>query len=87
MSYDPFQDNPDIASKLTEEQQAIATSLSLRVDKLSAEGHHADLCGCTEAWCMTRSNVDNREAGSEETIAWLAAKGVLDLDSAWGETE
>jgi hypothetical protein len=87
MSYIAFRDNPDINGKLTGEQQAIATDLSLRIDKISSEGQHADLCGCTDSWCMTRSNVENREAGSEETIAWLAAKGVLNLTRAWKATQ
>lgn len=86
MSYVPFRDNPDIDDKLTAAQCATIRSLSIHIDEVSARGVHQDQCGCKDDGCAILGRaIAMREAGSEETIAWLVAKGVLDLDLAAGE--
>ncbi len=86
MSYIPMRDNPDIDDRLTERQQSLIRELSIHIDEISAHGLHKDACGCTDEACPHLDRYKAmREAGSEETIAWLVAKGVLDLSLAWEE--
>lgn len=88
MSFIHFRDNPDIDGRLTEHQKVSITEISGHIDEVSARGVHQDQCGCTDDGCAILGNaIAIREAGSEETIAWLVAKGVLDLDLAWGEVQ
>jgi hypothetical protein len=88
MSYIPFRDNPDINDKLTAAQLSTIRELSILIDEVSARGVHQDQCACTDDGCSILGNaIAIREANSEETIAWLVAKGVLDLELAWGEVQ
>lgn len=88
MSYVPIRDNPDIDDKLTAAQCATIRELSIHIDEVSARGVHQDQCACTDGGCAILGNAfAMREAGSEETIAWLVVKGVLDLDLASGEIQ
>lgn len=88
MSYIPFRDNPDINDKLTAAQLATIRQISIHIDEVSARGVHQDQCACTDDGCAILGKaIAMREAGSEETIAWLVAKGVLDLELAAGEVQ
>jgi hypothetical protein len=88
MSYVPYRDNPDVDNRLTEHQRSLIEELSGHIDERSARGVHADQCGCTDDGCPILGNaIAIREAGSEETIQWLVAMGVLDLGLAWDEAQ
>ncbi|MEA5367748.1 hypothetical protein VA596_50015 [Amycolatopsis sp., V23-08] len=86
MSYVFSRDNPEIADRLAGTDLERIRAVSDRIDRIHAEGMHQDLCGCTAATCTTRTDVELREAGSEETIAWLAALGFVSIDELYVET-
>lgn len=88
MSYIYWRDNPDIADTLTEQQKVSVEEVAGHIDEVSARGIHQDDCACDDPECpILHRAIGMRYATSDETIAWLVAKGVLDLDLAWDEVQ
>jgi hypothetical protein len=79
MSYNPFSDNPDLAS-ISAGDLIKLEELSEQIDQSSGRGNHRDECGCTDPACaILERNVACKIASGIETLGWLYAKGMFTL--------
>lgn len=77
MRYYPFRDNPELAG-LTDSDEIGIVALSEIIDESSARGNHVNACNCDKG--KRCSSWMYRVASSEETIGWLVAQGLLEME-------
>lgn len=81
MSYYCYRDNSDISDSDAFDDSDVRAEIytfSELIDMSSQRGRHNDACACDEGdACSSWFYI---EAGSEETIAWLVAKGFIDMN-------